>query len=39
VRTTTPATYSRARWRRLLQQGPGPVTSLEADEAVEASTG
>ncbi len=24
VRTTTPATYSRARWRRLLQQGPGP---------------
>jgi len=29
VRTTTPATYSRARWRRLLQQGPGPVAPLE----------
>ena len=33
VRTTRPATYSRARWRRLLQQGPAPGTPLEAVDA------
>jgi alpha-beta hydrolase superfamily lysophospholipase len=36
VRTTTPATYSRARWRRLLQQGPGRATPLEAVDAPTA---
>jgi pimeloyl-ACP methyl ester carboxylesterase len=36
VRTTSPATYSRARWRRLLQQGPAPGTPLQAVEAPSA---
>ena len=36
VRTTTPATYSRARWRRLLQQGPGQARPLEAVDAPTA---
>jgi pimeloyl-ACP methyl ester carboxylesterase len=36
VRTTTPASYSRARWRRLLRQGPAPGTPLEAVEAPSA---
>jgi pimeloyl-ACP methyl ester carboxylesterase len=33
IRTTRPATYSRARWRRLLRQGPTPGTPLEAVDA------
>jgi alpha-beta hydrolase superfamily lysophospholipase len=36
IRTTTPATYSRARWRRLLRQGSTPVASLEAVDAPSA---
>jgi hypothetical protein len=31
VKTTTPASYSRARWRRLLQRGadaPAPLTAV-----------
>jgi pimeloyl-ACP methyl ester carboxylesterase len=36
IRTTRPASYSRARWRRLLQQGPAPSTPLEAVEAPSA---
>jgi pimeloyl-ACP methyl ester carboxylesterase len=36
VRTTRPATYSRARWRRLLRQGPAPGTPLEAVAAPSA---
>jgi len=36
VRTTRPATYSRARWRRLLQQGPAVGTPLEAVDAPSA---
>jgi len=37
VRTTRPATYSRARWRRLLQRGPAaPEAPLEAMEAPSA---
>jgi alpha-beta hydrolase superfamily lysophospholipase len=36
IRTTTPATYSRARWRRLLQQGPGQARPLEAVDAPTA---
>src|SRR4051794_16626820 len=36
VRTTSPASYSRARWRRLLRQGPAPGTPLEALEAPSA---
>jgi pimeloyl-ACP methyl ester carboxylesterase len=30
IRSTSPASYSRARWRRLLRQGPAPGTPLEA---------
>jgi pimeloyl-ACP methyl ester carboxylesterase len=36
VRTTRPASYSRARWRRLLQQGPvrpAPLSAVEAPSA------
>ena len=36
VRSTSPATYSRARWRRLLQRGPAPATPLEAVSAPSA---
>ena len=36
VRTTQPATYSRARWRRLLQQGRRPRRMLESVEAPSA---
>ena len=36
VRTTRPATYSRARWRRLLQQGAPAPTSLRVVEAPTA---
>jgi alpha-beta hydrolase superfamily lysophospholipase len=36
VRTTSPATYSRARWRRLLRQGPASRTPLRAVEAPSA---
>jgi pimeloyl-ACP methyl ester carboxylesterase len=36
VRSTQPATYSRARWRRLLQRGPAPVEPVEVAEAAEA---
>jgi pimeloyl-ACP methyl ester carboxylesterase len=33
VRSTSPASYSRARWRRLLEHGPAPGTPLETLEA------
>jgi pimeloyl-ACP methyl ester carboxylesterase len=36
VRTTRPATYSRARWRGLLRQGPAPGTPLQALDAPSA---
>jgi pimeloyl-ACP methyl ester carboxylesterase len=36
VRTTSPATYSRARWRRLLQQGSAAGTPLESVAAPSA---
>jgi hypothetical protein len=36
VRSTSPATYSRARWRRLLQEGPGRTVPLESVEAPSA---
>jgi pimeloyl-ACP methyl ester carboxylesterase len=36
VRTTSPATYSRTRWRRLLQQGPSAGTPLQAVDAPSA---
>jgi pimeloyl-ACP methyl ester carboxylesterase len=36
VRTTTPATYSRARWRRLLRQGAPTAAPLEAVESPSA---
>jgi pimeloyl-ACP methyl ester carboxylesterase len=36
VRSTSPATYSRARWRRLMQQGPASGTPLEAVAAPSA---
>ena len=30
LRTTAPATYSRAKWRRLLKNGgPGPLSAVE----------
>ena len=36
VRTTRPASYSRARWRRLLEQGPAAAPPLEAVDAPSA---
>jgi pimeloyl-ACP methyl ester carboxylesterase len=36
VRSTSPASYSRARWRRLLQQGAGPAAPLAPVEAPTA---
>jgi len=36
VRSTSPASYSRARWRRLLQQGAGPTAPLAPVEAPTA---
>jgi pimeloyl-ACP methyl ester carboxylesterase len=36
VRTTRPATYSRARWRRLLQRGADAAVPLEAVDAPSA---
>jgi pimeloyl-ACP methyl ester carboxylesterase len=36
VRSTRPATYSRARWRRLLQRGPDAVAPVPVAEAAEA---
>jgi pimeloyl-ACP methyl ester carboxylesterase len=36
IKTTQPASYSRARWRRLLQRGPARGTPLEAVEAPSA---
>jgi pimeloyl-ACP methyl ester carboxylesterase len=36
IRSTSPASYSRARWRRLLRQGPAPGTPLEALAAPSA---
>jgi len=36
VRTTSPASYSRERWRRLLEAGAPPTTSLQAVDAPTA---
>ena len=36
IRTTRPATYSRARWRRLLEQGPSAPASVDVARAPSA---
>jgi pimeloyl-ACP methyl ester carboxylesterase len=36
VRTTSPASYSRARWRRLLERGAASATTLQAVDAPSA---